>query len=230
MSKTWMHPRTAVTRSRAQRADKGMTLPELLISIVITGMVMAGLMAAATVMLRQVDNTEGRTNNARSEQNINLWMPTDLTSAESVDKLPGSVPCGGVLPVCPPGVDLRGSNALMLTWRGSEFVGDSVVETLTVVSYRVVREDSGEFRMYRVECYSVNDAQATCTSMVVLRELNQPPDTVNWQPGITVPSWVVTVTDALFADDVSGVGDEVAPPDPGYRLSLIHISEPTRPY
>jgi hypothetical protein len=28
---------------------------------------------------------------------------------------------------------------------------------------------------------------------------------------------VVTVTDALFADDVSGVGDEVAPPDPGYR-------------
>ena len=109
------------------------------------------------------------------------------------------------------------SSALVLQSAAAEFVGDSVVETLTVVSYRVVREDTGEFRMYRVECYSVNDAQATCTSMVVLRELNQPPATVNWQPGITVPTWVVTVTDALFADDVSGAGDEVAPPDPGYR-------------
>ena len=218
MSKTWIRSRRVAKRRGGERSDEGMTLTELLLSMVITGMVMAGLMAAATVMLRQVDNTEGRTNNARSEQNINLWMPTDLTSAESVDKLPGSVPCGGALPACPPGVDLRGSNALMLTWRGSEVMGGvSVVETLTVVSYRVVREDTGEFRMYRVACYSVNDALATCTSMVVLRELNQPPATVNWQPGITVPTWVITVTDALFAEDVSGVGDEVAPPDPGYR-------------
>ena len=197
-----------------------MTLPELLISMVITGMVMAGLMAAATVMLRQVDNTEGRTNNARSEQNINLWMPTDLTSAESVDKLPGSVPCGGVLQgACPPGVDLRGSNALMLAWSGKEYdnASNTVVKTLTVVSYRVVREDSGEFRLYRVACVSIDLAQATCTTMVVLRELDPPPLTVEWRPGVTVPSWVISVTDALFAEDVSGVGDEVDPPDPGYR-------------
>ncbi len=78
-----------------------MTLPELLISIVITGMVMAGLMAAATVMLRQVDNTEGRTNNARSEQNINLWMPTDLTSAESVDH---PTPAGFAVDPTPPAI------------------------------------------------------------------------------------------------------------------------------
>ncbi len=101
MSKTWIRSRRVAKRRGGERSDEGMTLTELLLSMVITGMVMAGLMAAATVMLRQVDNTEGRTNNARSEQNINLWMPTDLTSAESVDKLPGSVPCGGALPACP---------------------------------------------------------------------------------------------------------------------------------
>ena len=93
MSDKWRRLRgRAVHGTTAQ--DKGMTLPEVLIAIAITGLVASTLAMATTVILRQTDNTEGRANNARSEQNINLWMPTDLASAETVDKQPKSLPCG----------------------------------------------------------------------------------------------------------------------------------------
>jgi len=212
----------------AVHGDKGMTLPELLISIAITGLIVSTLGMATTVILRQSDNSEGRANNARSEQNINLWMPTDLASAEVVDKLPGAKPCGYVLSTdpprtlaaCPPGVDLRGSNALMLVWKGRQYVGaptNRIVDTVTAVSYRVVRETTGEFRMYRLQCDSADGAMAVCSSQVVLRELDAPPATVDWIEGVTPPTWVMTVTDALLPEDISGVGDEVSAIDPGYK-------------
>lgn len=219
MSDKWNRLRGRAANHARTQHDKGMTLPEVLIAIAITGLVASTLAMVTTVVLRQTDNTMGRSNNARSEQNINQWMPTDLSSAESVDKLPGSMPCGTPLPACPPGAELRGSNALMLTWHGRQYDNgsNSVVDTLTVVSYRVVQEASGEFRLYRVQCTSINGATMTCTSLVVLRELNPPPADVTWVPGVTPASWVMTVTDALLADDTSGAGDVVTAPDPSYK-------------
>ena len=78
-----------------------MTLPEVTISVVITGIVVATMSMATTVILRQMDNTEGRTNNARSEQSVGLFMPTDLSSAEIVATDPTAMPCGPT-PACPP--------------------------------------------------------------------------------------------------------------------------------
>ena len=226
MSDKWRRLRGRAVHGTAAQ-DKGMTLPEVLIAIAITGLVASTLAMATTVILRQTDNTEGRANNARSEQNINLWMPTDLASAETVDKQPKSMPCGPnspdgpafPAPACPPGVELRGSNALLLTWTGRVYddTTNSIVDTLTVVSYRVVKEADGEFRLYRVQCYSLAGAMATCQSLVVLRDLDPPPDTVEWVEGVTPATWVMTVTDALLADDISGAGDEVELPDPGYN-------------
>ena len=83
-----------------------MTLPELLISVVLTGILIASLAMSITVIYKQSDNTAGRVNNARSEQNINVWMPSDLASAESVDITPEAVPCSGN---CPPGADVGGT-------------------------------------------------------------------------------------------------------------------------
>ena len=224
MSDKWRRLRGRAVHGTAAQ-DKGMTLPEVLIAIAITGLVASTLAMATTVILRQTDNTEGRANNARSEQNINLWMPTDLASAETVDKQPKSLPCGPnapdgpAFPACPPGAELRGSNALLLTWTGRVYddATNSIVDTLTVVSYRVVKEADGEFRLYRVQCYSVAGAMATCQSLVVLRDLDPPPDTVEWIEGVTPATWVMTVTDALLADDISGAGDVVELPDPGYN-------------
>ena len=224
MSDKWRRLRGRAVHGTIAK-DKGMTLPEVLISIAITGLVASTLAMATTVILRQTDNTEGRTNNARSEQSVNLWMPTDLASAESVYRQPLAAPCGsnaavpkveGVPDVpdfnaCPPGVELRGSNAMLLTWHDQIFddASNTILNTLTTVSYRVVREADGEFVLYRVQCYQVESAMATCESRAVLRDLDPPPATVQWTEGVTSPTWVIKVTDALKANDTSGVDDEV---------------------
>ena len=194
-----------------------MTLPEVTISVVITGIVVATLSMTTTVILRQMDNTEGRTNNARSEQNVSLFMPTDLSSAETVSKFATDLPCGPT-PACPPGADISGSNALMLTWSGTRVVGGVVVITETNVSYRVV-EVAGEFRMIRVECYTIKSAAPTtsCQTQVVLRNLDPPPGGIVWIPGTTPPSWIMTVSQAAAADDISGPNVTAPPVDPGLR-------------
>jgi Tfp pilus assembly protein PilV len=71
-----------------------MSLPEVLIAVTLLGLIVGTLAMVSSVILRQLDNTQGRTNNARSEQNVSIWMPTDLSSAESVSTDPAAVPCG----------------------------------------------------------------------------------------------------------------------------------------
>src|SRR4029079_3805891 len=66
-----------------QHRDSGMTLPELLVSVTLTGILMSSLALATNVMLSNHDNTLGRANNARSEQNVGLFMPTDLAYSEA---------------------------------------------------------------------------------------------------------------------------------------------------
>src|SRR3954447_7459606 len=88
-------------RRTQQHRDSGMTLPELLVSVTLTGILMSSLALATNVMLSNHDNTLGRTNNSRSEQNVGLFMPTDLASSESEDTDPAAQPCGPT-PACPP--------------------------------------------------------------------------------------------------------------------------------
>jgi hypothetical protein len=192
-----------------------MSLPELLIAITVLGIVVASLSMVSTVILRQVDNTAGRTNNARSEQNVGTWMPTDLASAENVSTDPHAVPCGPV-PACPPSANVGGSNALQLSWAGSianASTGGQAWPTLTVVSYRVVQNADGEFQLLRVECYSINGGAPECSTQTVLRELDPPPPGTVWDPPNTPPDWVLTVSNALAADDISG--PDVTVVDPG---------------
>jgi hypothetical protein len=191
-----------------------MSLPEVLIAVTVLGLIVGTLAMVSSVILRQLDNTQGRTNNARSEQNVSIWMPTDLSSAETVDTTAGAVPCGPI-PACPPSANIGGSNALQLSWTGSianSSTGGVALPTLTVVGYRVV-EVNGEFQLIRVHCYSINGAAATCDTQVVLHDLDPPPPTPPWVPGMTSPTWVLTVSNALAAADTSGPSATVA--DPG---------------
>ena len=211
---------------RARRRDRGMTLPEVMISVTILGIVVSTLATVTSVIIRQLDNTEGRTNNARSEQNVGTWMPTDLASAEVVSTEAFDVPCGPTTarpaaPACPASANLGGSSALMLSWSGSIANGSTggvAIATLTVVSYRVI-EIAGEFRLIRVHCTGPGTTAAgfsvtpACDTQNVLRDLIPPPAGTAWIPGVTKPSWVLTVSNALAADDVSGPGATVA--DPG---------------
>ena len=123
----------------------------MLVSVTLMGVLMTTLALSVNVMISNHDNTLGRANNARSEQNVGFFMPTDLASSESEDTNPDAVPCGtesgpdhvpGTAddvagPACPAGIVLDGSNALQLTWTGSVVIGGNAVATLTKVSYRV---------------------------------------------------------------------------------------------
>lgn len=194
------HPRDGASRWR----DAGMSLTEVLVATMVMGLMITTLAMATRVIIQQADNTEGRSNNARSEQNVGLYMPADLSSAEIVNVEAGAVPCGPT-PACPPGVDLDGSNALMLTWSGQEFdvETNSIVTTVTNVSYRVVQVGE-EFRLLRLECAGIVGEELSCSSRTVLRNLDAPPADVEWFPGTTRPSWIISVTQASAADAVEG--------------------------
>lgn len=192
--------------------DAGMTLPEVLITMVIMGTLMTALVAATTVILQQQDNSAGRLNNSRSEQNVGIWMPSDLASAEGVITDAGASPCA---PDCPPNVNVGGSNALMLTWTGSTPGDTEAIPTQHTVSYRYVEVD-GEFQLIRVACVRVNSGAPTCDQVVVLRDVLPPPPGQTWIPGVTSPVWVMVVRLALDPADIDGGPEDTVPADPTY--------------
>ena len=195
--------------------DAGITLPELLIAVTITFTLTAAMAMATTVILRQSDNSKGRLNNARSEQNVGLWMPADLASAEDVNTSPNASPCGAT---CPSNVSLGGSNALMLSWTGYIAGATAPVPTTTTVSYRYVQNATGEFEVQRIACVSVSGATATCDTMVILHDVEAPPAGTAWVPGTTEPTWVMLVSLALDPSSPDAGSGVAASSDPTYHV------------
>lgn len=192
--------------------DAGMTLPEVLVSMVIMGTLLTAMVGATTAILRQQDNSSGRLNNARSEQNVGVWLPSDLASAEDVSTAPGDSPCGTQ---CPAGINVGGSNALMLTWTGSIPGDTESIPTRTTVSYRYVQVGT-EWQIIRVACVSVNSAPPSCDQVVVLHNVTAPPIGINFTPGITSPTWVMVVRLALDPTSTDNNTEDTAPADPTY--------------
>ena len=202
------------TKWARQHRDAGMTLPELLVSVTLTAILATTLAVATNVMLSNRENTMGRANNSRSEQNVGLFMPTDLASSESEDTDPGAVPCGPT-PACPSTALIAGSNALLLTWTSSVVVAGNPVTTITKVSYRVALVGT-EYQLIRVKCDVIGTGAPTCNSQIVLHDLTPPSIGVTFIPGVTRPDWIITVSKATDPLDTSGA---TATPvvDPGLK-------------
>ena len=192
------------------RRDAGFTLPELLVSIIVTGILVAAMSMAAILVIRQTDNNQGRLNNTRAEQSVGIWMPSDLASAEDVNTDPAASPCGAQ---CPPGLLGEGSNALMLSWTGSEPGATDAIVTITTVAYRYERTGD-EFSIVRIECLSVGGGAPECTKHTLLHDVMPPPAGTPWEPGVTSPTWVMLVGLAL---DPAAVDEAGANADPTYQ-------------
>lgn len=200
---------TGATTGR--RRDAGMTLPELLIAVLVSGMLVAVMASASQVVLGQQRDNVGRINNTRSEQSIGTWLPSDLASAETVDTDPGASPCGTQ---CPAGIDVSGSNTLMLTWTSSVAGTTSPITTVTTVSYRYV-ERNGVYDIIRVSCLAMGGAAPTCTQITVLHDVPAPPAGEDYIPGVTAPIWVMLVS--MAADPADPTDGTVTPgTDPTY--------------
>ena len=183
--------------------DSGLTLPEVLIAVSITTLLVGAMATATQVVLSQNDNTTGRLNNSRSEQSIGIWLPADLASAGTVDDNPSASPCGTQ---CPPGLAITGSNALLLTWEGSVPGDTEAIPTLTTVSYRYVQGTDLLYDIIRVQCLSINGAMPTCDVTTVLHDVLPPPPGTEYTEGLTKPVWVMLVTlatDPAAPDDGS---------------------------
>ncbi|MGH9134343.1 MAG: VWA domain-containing protein, partial [Ilumatobacteraceae bacterium] len=183
-----------MTIEHRTRRDQGMTLIELLVSVIVIGSIAAVLAAALTVTFRQRADTEARLDVARWGQSLALWLPSDLASASDVSAAESDAPCGS--PDC-----TFGTNALQLKW------DDGTGET--TVSYRYGPAGDGEsFILTRVECKA-----GSCSSRVVLRDLSPPLDDdgnpVAWSAGDPVPDEVIDVTVPLdvMSSDPDGTTD-----------------------
>jgi Tfp pilus assembly protein PilV len=198
------------SRRRRRGADVGATLTELLIAIVLLGIIMTSLSAAVLVIVKQRANTSGRLTNARSEQNLNIWLPADLASAETVDTAADASPCGSS---CPATADTRGSNAAMLSWTSMQ-AGATAAQPVTInVSYRYMQV-SGAYQLSRVECSSVAAGPWTCSTTVVLHDMPAPP-TGTFVAGVDRPTWAVDVHEPL---DPAAIDPDAAPQDPGLNV------------
>jgi prepilin-type N-terminal cleavage/methylation domain-containing protein len=180
-----------MSEQSTSRRDRGMTLPELLISIAVIGLVSSVLVAGISVTLRQHEDTRGRIDVARWEQNLGMWLPDDLRSASDANAEPGSTPCGGSS--CG-GTDMgAGSNVLWLSWNEGGVT--------TRVSYRYQPDGDG-FGLFRVACVG-----GDCSTLRVLSDLSNPP--AGWTPGQPAPT------------DIIEVGLPVASADPPAPRSVV---------
>ncbi|MFN8022379.1 MAG: vWA domain-containing protein [Acidimicrobiales bacterium] len=212
-----MTPDPAPTSSRGERRrrrDTGSTLPELIITVMMLGLIVTSLAAAVIVMVKQQANTKGRLNVSRSETSIGLWLPADLASAEDVDVTPGASPCGTS---CPPGTQLGGSNTIMLSWDSLEAGVTDAIASRINVSYRYVKVGT-EYQLVRVQCSQTGTGPWSCGNTIVLHNLSAPPPATNFVPGVTSPSWVIKVSEPLDPsspiDDGSGTTTTTTPVDP----------------
>lgn len=172
---------TRPSRRSSRRADRGMTLVEVIVTIAVIGAIATVLATAATVTFRQQSTTDGNLDVARWEQALALWLPTDLasTNPSTIDSEPLSTvaadagctdPCVGT------------SNELTLTFDDGS--------GLTTVSYRYGPDPGGDddWVMTRVECQA-----GACSSRVILRDLAPPDDVSSWTPAVGAAETVIAV-------------------------------------
>jgi prepilin-type N-terminal cleavage/methylation domain-containing protein len=180
-----------------RRRDAGFTLPELLVSMAVMGVVIGVLGSAVFTIYRVTAASDGRMNNARSEQTLALWLPSDLASAESLDTRPGVEPCNGP---CPVGSYPASTNIVSIGYPRLSMTESDSTSTWVNVAYRYTGSGS-KYQVIRVVCRGV--AEWSCTSKVVLADVSPPP-LQGYVHGVVSPTWVVTVSEPFDPGEVDG--------------------------
>ena len=161
-----------------RRRDAGMTLPELLISIVVVGVLIAAASAAVTTTLRTAPRTEARVEASRDMAVLQSWLPLDLGAATETASTPTFDPSTST--------DLPGTNVLSI--RRAKVEEWDIVETW--VSYRYVRSGD-DWQLVRYEVSSPGTPAESIQRTVMAHRLVGPP--AAWTPALPA-THAVTVT------------------------------------
>lgn len=175
--------------------DRGYTLPEVLITILIMGTLASVLTGVIAVVLRNTPSTEARAEDARSVLGLVTWLPQD------VDSTP---PTGfDVDPTTPSGCGTSpGRNILHLSW--TETLGTTV--TTYISNYRHVGTATDGFSLERISCNGLGTPPfAGGASLSLTGDLPALP--VGWAPGDAPLE--VTVDRDPITNDVTLVSFEI---------------------
>ena len=155
----------ASSDSRTARRDSGMTLPELLVSITILGIVIASITAAIVVVLRNERPTTQRLAESKDISFLQTWIPADLASALTSNTDPTYQPAAAS--------PLPGTNVLTVT---RPVDAQNPTGPTVVVSYRYMNQNE-EWQLRRYEIAGASSSNPTVTQVGVAHELAPPPPT-----------------------------------------------------
>lgn len=146
--------RSAPTPSGTHR-DRGFTLIEVIIVLVILGIVMSSLSLALSVALRTNPDNQSRVDDARATRSLATWLSYDVSSTPP---FVGERAQGGILTGAANDCGGPGSNLLHLKW-----VEAKPTAVTYVASYRFVQVD-GIGEIVRVSCKSLGTGPYESTS------------------------------------------------------------------
>jgi prepilin-type N-terminal cleavage/methylation domain-containing protein len=182
--------------SPSRRRDRGFTLPEVLISMMISGILIVSITMAFTTVLRAQEQAGDRLAESKDITFVQTWVPVDLASAlatfdaSSDDQLLADLaaanPPMSIRALQPGEAGLPGINVLTVVRPDLE-AGSGVYY---LVSYRY-HEVNGVWRVSRFEIRNPGTVNESIKSVGVAHEVPAPPP--GWDP-TTPPRHAVEVT------------------------------------
>lgn len=159
---------TGTDARQPRRNDAGFTLPELLITMTVSGIVLACACSALIVILRTTPQATERVAISKDITFVQTWLPVDLASASASFTDPLYSPAVST--------ELPGTNAL--TIKRFDISGTTAEEYF--VAYRYVEGGSGEWKLVRYEIRKAGTPAESVFAVGVAHELPPPPP--GWTP------------------------------------------------
>jgi len=163
---------------RQSNNDGGFTLPELLIAMALSGVLIAAISLAISVMLTATPQAEIRLAESKDITFLQTWVPVDLSSAINSYAEPNETQLKADMVLGEPSmaynVSLAGTNVLTLV------VPDLEAADYKIVSYRYLSLE-GDSRLVRYLIKNPGTASESSSQVGVATEVQDPP--VGWVPG-----------------------------------------------
>jgi prepilin-type N-terminal cleavage/methylation domain-containing protein len=144
------------------RTDRGFTLPEVMISVMIIAVIATVMVGVASVVLRNTPTTEARAEDARSMLGLVTWLPQDVDSTPPT----GFVVDPSAQSGCSATPD-TGTNLLRLQW--TERASSTTVTY--IANYRSVPNSSSRSHIERITCSGSGGAFSNVMRLSMTAEL-----------------------------------------------------------
>lgn len=177
MTNTFHH---STPTARRRRGDDGFTLPEVLIAMTLSGVLIAVIATAISVMLKVTPQAEARLAESKDVTFLQTWIPVDLAAAINSYADPSDVVVRADLAANDPFVTynatpvMDGTNVLTLV------VPNADTGNMDIVNYRYVQRN-GNWQLIRIIIENPGTASESRSQVGVAHEVPDPPD--GWAEG-----------------------------------------------